>query len=120
MLGPQDVTIKSALYFETCDKEETPYTMAGLANAFGFLSVKRMVRFACAEILNPESSGAKVRIGILEAMMVVEDSIEANLYKKGGNAAGSIFGLRSRFGLDDNVDTAKPVTINITGVAAKL
>jgi hypothetical protein len=110
-----EVEFLSEDYFETCRVNEKPITFAGLARAMGFSRSDSLVAYR-SKVGYEEFHEA---MGI--ACLTVEQFYEEQLFNKGVNVSGPIFGLKARVGLTDkDKNDQGNVTIVIKGNAAKL
>lgn len=80
-------------YFKSCDKNDRPYTMSGLANALN-MSRQSLINY---------SNKDEFFDTIKKARYNVEQQLEENLYRLGNNS-GIIFNLKNNFGWRDTVE----------------
>lgn len=80
-------------YFDMCDQNDRPYTMAGLALHLG-MDRSTLVRYGEKDLFANQIKAAKSKV---EAML------EEKLYRLGNNS-GIIFNLKNNYGWHDQVE----------------
>lgn len=80
-------------YFDTCDKEQRPYTMSGLALAL-HMDRKSLINYSNREEFFHTIKNARQK---------VEQQLEEHLYRIGNNS-GIIFNLKNNFSWKDTVE----------------
>jgi len=89
---PEDMEPAIEAYFDQCDEEKRPYTIAGLAYDLGFAD-----RNALTEYEKRDEFSSTVK----RARMRVERQRSERLVSGEGNVTGMIFDLKNNFGWKD-------------------
>jgi site-specific DNA-adenine methylase len=103
--NPDDLIKAADAYFATCEDEERPITMSGLAYALGFTSRNSLYNYE----EKPEFS-----VPIKRALLRIEQAYEERL--SGSACTGAIFALKNRGWKDTQTHediTTKPRKIEI-------
>jgi len=90
---PQEVEERAAEYFATCEANETPLTITGLALALGMTSRRQLIEYSEREEFHNTIKDAKLRC---------EQFAEARLF--GNSPTGAIFALKN-YGWSDRNET---------------
>lgn len=93
--SPEELERVVDLYFDTCDEQDRPYTVTGLALSLG------MTR----EQLLQYQERVEFQDAIKRAKQRVAAYAEEQLYRKSGQVAGIIFSLKNNFGWKDSFES---------------
>jgi hypothetical protein len=83
------------LYFDTCDRQERPYTVSGLAFAVG-MTRDQLIKYQERPEFMDTIKYAKQKVAVY---------VEEQLYRKSGSVTGIIFSLKNNFGWKDTIET---------------
>jgi len=93
--SPEDMDEAIDAYFQKCDTERRPYTIAGLAYELGFIDRHSIPEYE----KRPEFSAT-----IKNARSRIEMQRSERLVSGDGNVTGMIFDLKNNFGWKDKQD----------------
>ena len=99
--SPEELESLVDLYFDTCDEQDRPYTVTGLALSLG-MTREQLLQYQ----ERPEFQDA-----IKRAKQKVAAFAEEQLYRKSGQVAGIIFSLKNNFGWKDSFENTN-ININ--------
>lgn len=91
-------------YFDMCNNNRRPYTVAGLARHLG-LTRKSLLEYQ-------KKYGGEYAVIIEDAKTRIEEFVEACLFKS-GIATGTIFNLKNNFGWSDKQEVEHSGDVNI-------
>lgn len=93
---PEEMEPLIEAYFEQCDAEQRPYTVAGLAYDLGFADRHSFSEYLARDQFTATLKAARLRI---------ERQRSERLVSGASNVAGLIFDLKNNFGWKDQVQT---------------
>lgn len=91
-------------YFDMCNNNRRPYTVAGLARYLG-LTRKSLLEYQ-------KKYGGEYAVIIEDAKTRIEEFVEACLFKS-GIATGTIFNLKNNFGWSDKQEVEHSGDVNV-------
>ncbi len=92
--SPEELERVIQLYFDTCDRQERPYTVSGLAFAIG-MTRDQLIKYQERPEFMDTIKYAKQKVGVY---------VEEQLYRKSGSVTGIIFSLKNNFGWKDSIE----------------
>lgn len=93
--NPEELERVIQLYFDTCDRQERPYTVSGLAFAVG-MTRDQLIKYQERPEFMDTIKYAKQKVAVY---------VEEQLYRKSGSVTGIIFSLKNNFGWKDTIET---------------
>ncbi len=93
--SPEELSRVIELYFDTCDRQERPYTVSGLAFAVG-MTRDQLIKYQERPEFMDTIKYAKQRVAVY---------VEEQLYRKSGSVTGIIFSLKNNFGWKDTIES---------------
>jgi hypothetical protein len=101
--SPEELERVIQLYFDTCDRQERPYTVTGLAFTVG-MTRDQLIKYQERPEFMDTIKYAKQRVAVY---------VEEQLYRKSGSVTGIIFSLKNNFGWKDSFESVnKNVDMN--------
>lgn len=92
--NPEELEHVIQLYFDTCDRQERPYTVSGLAFAVG-MTRDQLIKYQERPEFMDTIKYAKQKVAVY---------VEEQLYRKSGSVTGIIFSLKNNFGWKDTIE----------------
>lgn len=92
---PEDMDGEISAYFNQCDAEKRPYTIAGLAYYLGFVDRHSIPEYEKRDEFSSTIKRARSRIEMQRSERLVSGD---------GNVTGMIFDLKNNFGWKDKQD----------------
>lgn len=92
--NPEELERVINLYFDTCDRQERPYTVSGLAFTVG-MTRDQLIKYQERPEFMDTIKYAKQKVAVY---------VEEQLYRKSGSVTGIIFSLKNNFGWKDSIE----------------